>query len=156
MKVERIDHIHIAVKDLEAAAKFFSDLMGSQFFGPMDAGKGFGFNIAFDNLGFELMQPTTNPDSPVSKRLKEHGEGVFHIALKVPNLDEAVAELRSNGIPTEYWRDYTDPERRGDIKAARTEDPEKTYGVMLELVEYQDVLPVLMANYNKIGDIPQI
>ena len=155
MKVEKIDHIHILVKDLEAAAKFLSNLMGSQFFGPRESPND---KVAFDNLGFELMQPptSTNPDNPVSKHLKEHGEGVAWIGLKVPNLDEAVAELRSKGIPIKYWRDYTDPTWKGDIKAAYTQDTSKTYGVVLELVEYQDALPVLMANYNKIGEIPRI
>ena len=153
MKVEKIDHIHVVVKDLEAAAKFFSDLLGTQFVGPRES-VGLGDKIAFDRLGFELMQPTG--PGKVAKLLEEHGEGVVHIGLKVSNLDEAVAELRSKGIPIEYWRDYTDPAWKGDIKAAYTQDTEKTYGVVLELVEYQDVLPVLMANYNKIGEIPQI
>ena len=155
MKVERIDHIHVVVKDLEKAAKFFSDLMGTKFFGPIDAGKGFNFNVAFDDLGFELMQPKA-PGNSVAKRLEEHGEGVAWIGLKVSNLDEAVTELRNKGVSIEYWRDYSDPAKRGDVMAARTTDPKQTYGVMLELVEYQDVLPVLMANYNRIGDIPQI
>ena len=155
MKVERIDHIHIVVKDLEAAAKFFSDLMGTQFFGPMDAGKGFNFNVSFDDLGLELLQPTA-PGNPVAQHLEERGEGVAWIGLKVSNLDEAVAELRAKGISVEYWRDYSDPATRGDIMAARTVDPKQTHGVMLELIEYQNVLPALMANYNKIGEIPRI
>ena len=151
MKVERIDHIHIAVKDLEAAAKFFSDTIGSRWFGPKQGRPG--FQIAFDNLGLELQQPTT-PDNPVAKHLEEHGQGVTWIGLKVPNLDEAVAELKAKGIRVEYWIDYTG--LKVDLKAARTVDPEETYGVMFELVEYEDVPPAALGNWNKLGEVPRM
>jgi len=153
MKVERIDNIHIIVKDLEAAAKFFSDLMGTRFFGPWDS-VGLGDKVAFDNLGFELMQPTGPGE--VAKYLKEHGEGVAWIALKVPNLDEAAAELRAKGIPVEYWRDYSEPSWKGDMKGAIVTDPEKTFGIVFELVEYENVQPGALANWSKISEIPRM
>ena len=154
MKVEKIDHIHVVVKDLEAAAKFFSDLLGTQFFGPRES-VGLGDKIAFDNLGFELMQPTG--PGKVAKLLEEHGEGVVHIGLKVSNLDEAVAELRAKGIPVECWRDYKDPAWKDVVnKGSITISHEKTYGVMFELVEYQDVHPTALATWRRAGDIPQM
>ena len=54
MKVEGIDHIHVYVKDLEAAVKLFSDILGSHFVGPMEFPT---IRTAFDDLGFEIIQP---------------------------------------------------------------------------------------------------
>ena len=151
MKVERIDHMHIVVKDIEAAGRFFADIMGSHVFGPRDTG--LGFKVAFDNLGIEFMAPTA-PGNPIANRLDGYGEGLAWIGFKVPDLDEAVAELREKGIKVTYWRDYSDPNWKGDVRAARTEDPTQTYGVAIELVEYKDVQPVAAANWQKIGEIP--
>ena len=151
MKVERMDHMHIVVKDIEAAGRFFADIMGSHVFGPRDTG--LGFKVAFDNLGIEFMAPTA-PGNPIADRIDGYGEGLAWIGLKVPDLDEAVAELREKGIKVAYWRDYSDPNWKGDVRAARTEDPTQTYGVALELAEYRDVQPVAAANWQKIGEIP--
>lgn len=151
MKVERMDHMHIVVKDIEAVGRFFADITGSHVFGPRDTG--LGFKVAFDNLGIEFMAPTA-PGNPIADRLDGYGEGLAWIGFKVPDLDEAVAELREKGIKVAYWRDYSDPNWKGDVRAARTEDPTQTYGVAIELVEYRDVQPVAAANWQKIGEIP--
>jgi methylmalonyl-CoA/ethylmalonyl-CoA epimerase len=151
MKVERMDHMHIVVKDIEAVGRFFADITGSHVFGPRDTG--LGFKVAFDNLGIEFMAPTA-PGNPIADRLDGYGEGLAWIGFKVPDLDEAVAELREKGIKVAYWRDYSDPNWKGDVRAARTEDPTQTYGVAIELVEYKDVQPVAAANWQKIGEIP--
>ena len=65
MKVEKIDHIHVIVKDMNKAINFFSEILGSKFVGPIDKGDHL---IAFDSLGFELVFPKT--DEP-PKHLKE-------------------------------------------------------------------------------------
>lgn len=152
MKIERIDHIVVAVKDLEATAKSFSNLLGSHFYGPINVP---GIKIAFDHLGFELMQATEG-DNPVSERIDTYGSGVAWIALKVENLDETVAELRARGIAVEYWGDCGEPTHKGDIKAARTVDPEKTSGVVFEFVEYEDVKPTALAMFDKLGEVPRM
>jgi len=154
MKVERLDHIHVVVKDLEKAAKFFSELLDTRFAGPKES-KGLGDKIAFDRLGFELMQPT-GPGT-VADLLDKYGEGVTHIGLKVSNLDEAVAEFRARGINTECWRDYKDPAHKDTVnKGATTSSPEKTFGVNFEIVEYEDIHPTALATYRKAGDIPRM
>ena len=152
MKVERIDHIVVVTKDLTDAAKRFSDLFGSQFYGPIQMP---GIKISFDNLGFELME-ATEPGNPVGERVEKYGEGVAWIALKVPNLDEAVAELKAKGIAVEFWGDSGEPTHKGDIKAARTVEPEKTFGVVFEFVEYEDVKPTAMAMFDKMSEIPRM
>jgi methylmalonyl-CoA/ethylmalonyl-CoA epimerase len=152
MKVDRIDHLHVIVKDLQGASKLLSEIMGTHFFGPRDTG--LGFKVAFDNLGLELMEPTAS-GNPVAEWMEEYGEGLFSISLKVPNLKEAVEDLKAKGIRVEYFRDYDkDKDYKGDVKAARTVDPKQTFGMVFELVEYKDVLPVAAANWGKIGELP--
>jgi catechol 2,3-dioxygenase-like lactoylglutathione lyase family enzyme len=147
MNVEKIDHIMIIVKDIEATAKFFSDILGSQWIGPRDTG--LGFSVAFDNLGFELMQPTA-PGNPVAEHLEKYGEGVAYVGLKVPNVEETVAELQGKGIKAKGWRDVF----KGDVKAVKTEDPDKTHGVKLEFVEYKTVPTIAFGNWRKISELP--
>lgn len=152
MKVEKIDHIVVVVKDLATTAKFFSNLFNNQFYGPIEVP---GIKISFDSLGLELMQ-SIEPGNPVAERLEKHGEGTAWIALKVPNLDEAVAELRAKGIAVEYWGDCGEPTHKGDIKAARILSSEKTFGVGIELVEYEDVKSTALAMFDKLGEVPRM
>lgn len=84
MEVERIDHIHVAVKDLKKAAKSFSNIMGTKWVGPIEFEDG-DFKTAFDSLGFELLQPTSS-DNFLAHFIEEKGEGIYSIGLKVPNL----------------------------------------------------------------------
>ncbi len=149
MKVEGIDHIHIAVKDLKKAAKLFSDIMGSEWVGPIKPAED--FITAFDNLGFELMQQTS-PEGFIAKFIQRRGEGLFSVGLKVPNLDEAVADLEAKGIKV-LWKGVVNE----SLKVAMT-NPKDTFGVMLELLEYKERKPVALANLNidKVMNIPSV
>jgi len=145
--IERIDHIHIIVKDLKEAVGFFSDIMGTTFVGPKDVG--LGFIVAFDNLGLEVMQPIAS-DNAVSEHLNKYGEGIAFLGLKVSDIEEAISEMEAKGLAVKRWRD----EWKGDIKAVRIDACEKTHGVAFELVEYKDMQPAGMANWQKLGDLP--
>ena len=150
MKVERIDHIVVVTKDLADATKRCSDLFGSQFYGPVEHP---GMKISFDHLGLEFME-ATDSGNPVADRAEKYGEGVAWIAMKVPNLDEAVAELKAKGIAVEFWGDCGEPTHKGDIRAARTVEP--MFGVVFEFVEYEDVKPTALAMFNKMSEIPRM
>jgi catechol 2,3-dioxygenase-like lactoylglutathione lyase family enzyme len=142
MKIEKIDHIHILVKDLEKAAKFFSDLMGTQFVGPIVLSD---HSIAFDNAGLELVAPSSS-ETPEHMKRMEAREGLFSIGFKVPDLDEAITELESKGIK------YTWKGQIPGLKAAQIKLDE--YGVWIELVEYDNVPPVALACLDKTRDVP--
>ena len=58
--------------------------------------------VSFEHLGLEFMEATES-GNPVAERVEKYGQGVAWIALKVPNLDEAVAELKGKGIAVEFW-----------------------------------------------------
>ena len=149
MKVERIDHIHIAVKDLRKAAKFFADIMGTKWVGPIEPAED--MITAFDSLGFELLQQT-RPEGWIADFIQKRGEGLFSIGLKVSNLDEAVAELEAKGVRI-GWKGAVNE----SLKVAMTH-PKDTYGVMLELLEYEERAPISLANLNidKVMNIPSL
>ncbi|MFC1847998.1 VOC family protein [Chloroflexota bacterium] len=99
MKIEHIDHIHIAVRDLDAAVSFFEDILGIKF------GKEYiseelqvKCRIApAGHVALELLQGTSE-DSYYTKFVESRGEGVQAISFKVPDIDEAVEELEAKGV----------------------------------------------------------
>ena len=121
MKVEKIGYVTIRVKDLEKAGKFFADLFDIEFTSP-------GENPELDIRNLisplmELISPLT-PDGTVARTLERRGEGVALVSLKVANIEEAVAEMKSKGIRQLWHR-----EKRALFH------PNDLYGVMIELVE---------------------
>ena len=96
MKVEKLDHIAISVRDLDKAISFFSGLLGTEFSEPRvieDAGA----RQVLDPLGIELVEPLT-PDSAVARTIESRGEGLSLLSLKVADLEEAIAEMKSRGV----------------------------------------------------------
>jgi methylmalonyl-CoA/ethylmalonyl-CoA epimerase len=149
MKVERIDHIHIAVKDLKKAVQLFSSIMETKWTGPIEPGPD--IITAFDSLGLELLQQTTSKGF-VANFIERRGEGLFSIGLKVSNLDEAVADLEEKGVRVP-WKGVVNE----SLKVAMTH-PKDTYGVQFELLEYEERTPITLANLNidKVMDIPSL
>ncbi|MFC1943778.1 VOC family protein [Chloroflexota bacterium] len=124
MKVEKIDHVGIMVKDLEKAGRFFADLFEVEFTGPSENPGQDIRNMMSRPLGIELISPLT-PDGPNARTLENRGEGLSLLSLKVQNLEEAVAEMKSKGI-----------RQVGAIgKRIAIFHPKDTYGVMIDLVE---------------------
>ncbi|MFC1999339.1 VOC family protein [Chloroflexota bacterium] len=129
MKVEKLDHIHIYVKDLEKAIKFFEDILGIKFLGTKTWEQyGGGIREAFAPPGILLLEGT-NPDSDVTKVIEMRGEGLHGISLKVANIDEGIAELQSKGM--RFLNKY----EVGRVKEALFH-PKDSFGVCIELGEY--------------------
>lgn len=136
MKVEKIDHIAIRVKNMKEACKFFSELFGMEFtelgeIKDMDA------RSSVEPLGVEIIEPLT-PNGVTAKTLEHAGEGLSLLSLKVSNLDEAAAEMKSRGI-----RQVGKMDRAG-LRVV-VYHPKDTYGVMIELIEYKDKHPMVTA-----------
>jgi methylmalonyl-CoA/ethylmalonyl-CoA epimerase len=132
MKIKHIDHIGIAVKSIEEGKKFFADVLGLKFekteiIEEQKVKTGF-FPITDSEL--ELLE-STEPDGPVAKFIEARGQGVQHIAFRVENLDEALAELKEKGVP------LIDQEPRKGAGGARIAfiHPKETSGVLVELCE---------------------
>ena len=134
MKVEKIDHIAINVRDLTQAEKFFVDLFGTEF-SKAAVFKELDLRSSVDPLGIELVEPLT-PDGPTAKAIEHRGEGVSLVSFKVSDLQEATAEIESRGIRPVGRID------RPKLKAV-VFHPKDTYGVMIELVEYKVKHPIV-------------
>ena len=94
-----VDHVVIAVKDLEAAIKQYETVYGVQ---ATDRGEppGAGFKNAyfrFEDSYLELVSPT-NEQGPVAKRVAASGDGVYLLAMRVEDVNKAVEELRGKGV----------------------------------------------------------
>ena len=132
MKIKHIDHIGIAVKSIEEGKRFFGDILGlklekTEVIEEQKVKTGF-FPIADSEL--ELLE-STQPDGPVAKFIEARGQGVQHIAFRVENLDEALAELKEKGVR------LIDQEPRKGAGGARIAfiHPKETSGVLVELCE---------------------
>lgn len=99
MKVNRIDHICIAVKDLDAARKVWEPILGKPQPDDPYVDEPEKIRVArywLGEMGFELMESTT-PDGDVAKFIEKRGEGVFLISYRVPDVEQTMAELKGKG-----------------------------------------------------------
>jgi len=97
--VQKIDHIGIAVKNLEESLKFYENVLGLKAAGTevVEEQK---VKVAFLPTGdseVELLEPTSE-DSPIAKFIAKNGEGVQHMAYRVENIEAAIAEMKEKGI----------------------------------------------------------
>jgi methylmalonyl-CoA/ethylmalonyl-CoA epimerase len=138
MKVNKIDHICIAVKNLDEARKTWEPLMGKS--GPDDAYVDEPEKIRVarywvGEIGFELMESTT-PDGDVAKFIEKRGEGVMLISFNVDNTRQAVQELQGKGFPFI-------PDSKGEIARPFRDcefafvHPKKLNGVLTEIIDYK-------------------
>jgi methylmalonyl-CoA/ethylmalonyl-CoA epimerase len=97
----RLEHVAIAVRDLDAAESIFSAILGRPV-ASREVVESEQVTTAFFDLGnvrLELLEPTT-ADSPVGRFLERRGPGLHHIALEVPDIDAALARCRAAGLQT--------------------------------------------------------
>lgn len=138
MKVNKVDHICIAVKDLDAAKKIWEPLLGKT--DPDDAYVDEPEKIKVarywvGEVGFELMESTT-PDGEVAKYIEKNGEGVMLLSFNVDNTRESVDELKSNGYPVI-------PDSKGEMVRPFRDcefafiHPKKLNGVLTEIIDYK-------------------
>jgi len=132
MKVKHIDHIGIAVKSIEQAGKFYTDVLGLKIMDIENVADQ-KVNVAFlpiTESEVELLQ-STDVDGPVAKFIEAKGEGIQHIAYRVENIEEALAELKAKGVR------LIDEKPRKGAGGARIAfiHPKETNGVLVEICE---------------------
>lgn len=126
MDEAKIDHIHIAVRDLDRAQALFAKLFGTEF-EEYGSSEELGLKAMLNTAGIALTAATTQ-ESPIAAFIDRCGEGVQCVAIKVKDLDKAVAHWQSCGV-----RVVGRSELRG--KRAVQFHPKDTCGVLIELVE---------------------
>lgn len=98
-KVNKVDHVGIAVKDLEQAKKFYTEMLGIPAMGEEVVAEQ-KVKVCFIPCGdseIELLE-STEPDGPIAKFIEKKGEGIQHVALNVDNIENALADLKEKGV----------------------------------------------------------
>ncbi len=132
MKIKHIDHVGIAVKSIEQAGKFYTEILGLKI-QDIENVADQKVNVAFlpiTDSEVELLE-STELDGPVSKYIDARGEGVQHIAFRVENIEEALEELKSKGV---RLIDQTPRNGAGGARIAFIH-PKETNGVLVEICE---------------------
>lgn len=99
MKPKYIEHIGIAVRNLETAIPYYENILGLKCYAVEEVAEQ-KVKTAFFKLGdtkIELLE-STDPEGPIGKFIEKKGEGVHHLAFAVDGLESALAEVESKGI----------------------------------------------------------
>lgn len=129
-KTLKVDHIGIAVKDLEQAKKFYTEILGMEVMGEetVEQQK---VKVCFIPCGdseVELLE-STSPEGPIAKFIEKNGEGIQHVALRVDDIEAAIADLKAKGV---RMIDETPRYGAGGASIAFVH-PKSTGGILLEL-----------------------
>jgi len=136
MKIERLDHLVIAVDELGPAVEAWADVLEIAAEAPVQPA-GTHMELAFlrpggpdANAAFLELVRATAASHRVAKFVAERGEGMFSVSLEVGDLDAAVAELRAQGV------EVSDPEP-GALPGTRVAriPRAKAHGVAVQLIE---------------------
>lgn len=130
MKAKGLDHVAIAVKDLDAAIALYRDALGLEL-AEIEEVPEQHVRVAIFGHGagrIELICPTVK-DSGVARFLEKRGEGLHHICVEVDDIEAAMASLRAQGAPL---IDETPKPGAGGAKVAFVH-PKGTHGVLTEL-----------------------
>ena len=132
MILTEIDHVAIAVRDLEAAIKYYQDAFGATV-DHREVVESDGVEEALLKVAesyIQLLTPT-RPDSPVAKSLEKRGEGLHHIGYRVANCADALAQMIAAGAtPLDK---APRPGSRGTTVAFI--HPKGSFGTLIELVQ---------------------
>ena len=130
--MRKIEHIGIAVKDMQAATKIYSSLLGYAHYKTEQVASE-GVNTAFFTCGdskIELLEATSN-ESAIAKFISKKGEGVHHIAFAVDDIKKEVSRLEKEGF------EVLNPEPKigADNKWVVFLHPKSSNGVLVELCQ---------------------
>ena len=128
--MNKIEHIGIAVKDLDFSNKLFTKLFGESNY-KTEAVESEGVKTSFFKVGenkIELLE-ATNEDSPIAKFIERKGEGIHHIAFDVTDIKAEIKRLTKEGFVVLNET----PKKGADNKLVAFLHPKSTNGVLIEL-----------------------
>ncbi len=134
--MRKIEHIGIAVHDIESANTLFSSLLNTNPY-KMEEVESEGVRTSFFITGeskIELLE-ATRPDSPIARFLEKKGEGIHHIAFEVADIKSEIQRLKNEGFTVLN----EEPKKGADNKLVAFLHPKGTHGVLVELC--QDATP---------------
>jgi methylmalonyl-CoA/ethylmalonyl-CoA epimerase len=130
--MQKIEHIGIAVKNLETSNKIFEKILGVAHY-KIEAAATEGVLTSFFQIGeskIELLE-ATKEDSPIAKFIEKRGEGIHHIAFEVTDIKAEMKRLEAEG----FTLLNTEPKRGADNKIVCFLHPKGTNGVLIELCQ---------------------
>ncbi len=130
--MRKIEHIGIAVKDLDVSNALFEKLFGAPAY-KAEVVESEGVTTSFFMNGpnkIELLA-ATNPDSPIAKFIEKKGEGIHHIAFDVEDIVSEIARLQQEGFVVLNET----PKKGADNKLVAFLHPKSTNGVLIELCQ---------------------
>ncbi|WP_339700640.1 methylmalonyl-CoA epimerase [uncultured Roseivirga sp.] len=130
--MRKIEHIGIAVKNLDNSNALFAKLFGEPHYKIEDVLTE-GVKTSFFQVGpnkIELLE-ATNPDSPIAKFIEKKGEGIHHIAFDVEDIEAEIARLKAEGFTVLNET----PKKGADNKIVCFLHPKSTNGVLVELCQ---------------------
>jgi len=128
----KLEHIGIAVKDIEASNKLFETLFNKPAY-KMEEVESEGVKTSFFQVGeskIELLQ-ATHDDSPIAKFISKKGEGMHHIAFEVEDIEFEIERLKTEG----FTLIHSTPKLGADNKRIAFLHPKSTNGVLIELCQ---------------------
>ena len=130
--MKKIEHIGIAVRDIEAANKLFTKIFNKDSY-KSERVESHGVITSFFQIGENKIElvAAANTESPISRYLSKHKEGIHHIAFAVEDIEKEMKRLKKEGI-----RLLNEPPRNGaDNKLICFLHPKDTNGVLIELCQ---------------------
>jgi methylmalonyl-CoA/ethylmalonyl-CoA epimerase len=130
--MRKIEHIGIAVKDIEASNSLFKALFDKSHY-KIEEVESEGVKTSFFKCGpnkIELLQ-ATNENSPIAKFIEKKGEGIHHIAFAVDNIEKEIKRLSKEG----FEMIHKSPKKGADGKIIAFLHPKSTNGVLVELCQ---------------------
>ena len=130
----KIDHIGIAVNDLEASSDLFSTILNKKpsLIERVESQKLSAAFFKMEDTSFELLEPISE-ESPISKFLEKKGEGIHHVALIVDDIRAEMERLKSEGFSPLTPEPYVG----ANNKLVCFFHPKNTNGVLIELCQHQ-------------------
>ena len=130
--MEKLEHIGIAVKNLDQANKLFAKLLGTPHY-KIESVESEGVNTSFFEISgvkIELLEATSS-DSPIAKFIEKRGEGIHHLAFEVSDIHKSVGEYEARG----FQKINPQPKEGADNKLICFLHPKSTNGVLIELCQ---------------------
>ena len=137
MKPTHIEHIGIAVSNLESAISIYENAFGLKCY-KIEEVADQKVRTAFFMIGqtkIELLE-STDPEGPVGKFIEKKGEGIHHIAFAVENIEEGLIEAEKSGIRLIDSK----PRKGADGLDIAFLHPKSTAGVLIEVCEHKKVV----------------
>ncbi len=135
MNLSHIEHIGIAVKDLQTAVGFYENVLGLKCYNIEEVADQ-KVKTAFFQIGqtkIELLQ-STEPDGPIGKFIEKKGEGIHHIAFAVEKIEDQLEHALKMGVNLID----TSPRKGAEGMDIAFLHPKSTSGVLIELCENRD------------------